>query len=96
MGAGLVSPRSQLPGFSARYDVVFRVFPSGVVSVAGPGAVPSDQFLTLLVGQIGQQLFFPHDFFLPDQSTAGCQVTISVILMKFSVTRSLEANSIDK
>jgi hypothetical protein len=47
-----------------RDDVVLRVIavPGLTTVVAGPDVVPSNQFLTLLVVQIGQQLFLPHDF----------------------------------
>ena len=52
-------------GSQARRDaVVLRVIavPGLTTVVAGPDVVPTNQFLTLLVVQIDQQLFFLHDF----------------------------------
>jgi ABC-type enterochelin transport system permease subunit len=69
--------------------VVLRVMLA--ISTAGR-IVPPNQFLTLLVVQIGQQLFLPHDF-----SSQINQLWVSgVILMEFTITRSLEDNNLDE
>ena len=75
-----------------RDDVVLRVIavPGLTTVVAGPDVVPTNQFLTLLVVQIDQQLFFLHDF-----SSQINQLWVSgVILMEFTITKSLEDNNL--